>query len=163
MNTPRWSSARAPRAKSQSWPDCAGRTIGVITRIGEAHLGGFGSQQQLAGSESRIARRSARRWRRGAQRRRSVAYAKWPIERLREWFGSAAEATAIWPQSNVRLGDGRFVVSSWRTAVYRVPVWGRHHLIGALAAIAVGQEFGMTPAEIAAALADFEPPPCVAR
>ncbi len=40
-----------------------------------------------------------------------------------------------------------------------MPVWGRHHLAGALAAVAVGKIFGLPMTEIAAGLADFQPPP----
>jgi UDP-N-acetylmuramoyl-tripeptide--D-alanyl-D-alanine ligase len=40
-----------------------------------------------------------------------------------------------------------------------VPVWGRHYLASALAAIAVGRIFGLGNAEIRRGLAEFEPPP----
>jgi UDP-N-acetylmuramoyl-tripeptide--D-alanyl-D-alanine ligase len=40
-----------------------------------------------------------------------------------------------------------------------VDVWGRHHLGGALAAVAVGRIFGICDAEIANGLARFQPPP----
>ncbi len=38
----RWNWARAPRAKLPNLPDYARPHIGVVTKIGEAHLGGFG-------------------------------------------------------------------------------------------------------------------------
>ena len=131
--------------------------IGVITRIGEAHLGGFGSQQQLAEAKAELLR---------ALPANGIAVLNGDDPWLRQMADRTA-ARVVWigrgsncdfAAVDVRSGVGRleFRVGEQH---YRVPVWGRHHLIGALAAIAVGQEFGMTPTEIAAALADFEPPP----
>ncbi len=71
------------------------------------------------------------------------------------WVGRGPDCdlTAI----DVCFADGRlqFRVDRQR---YSVPVWGRHQLTAVLSAIAIGLEFGMSPAEIAAALADFQPP-----
>ena len=41
---------------------------------------------------------------------------------------------------------------------YMVPVWGRHHLTGALIAVAIGRSWGINPAEIADSLANFRSP-----
>ena len=49
----------------------------------------------------------------------------------------------------------------WRA--FSVPVWGRHHLTSALAAVAIGRTFGLSVAEISRALSDFSRPRCVAR
>jgi UDP-N-acetylmuramoyl-tripeptide--D-alanyl-D-alanine ligase len=58
---------------------------------------------------------------------------------------------------DIRSAEGqlRFRVGAQR---YEIPIWGRHHLTAAMAAIAIGLEFGLSSAEIAAALADFQPP-----
>ena len=40
-----------------------------------------------------------------------------------------------------------------------LPVWGRHHVTGALAAVAVGRLLGFELAEMAAALANYQPMP----
>lgn len=60
--------------------------------------------------------------------------------------------------TDVRSHDGqlRFSVDGH---AFRVPVWGRHHLTAALAAVAVGRISGMTLEEIAAGLVNFEPLP----
>jgi UDP-N-acetylmuramoyl-tripeptide--D-alanyl-D-alanine ligase len=54
------------------------------------------------------------------------------------------------------LGRLRFAVDGCR---FIVPVWGRHHLMSALAAVAVGRLMGIEAPEIAGALARFEPVP----
>jgi len=43
--------------------------------------------------------------------------------------------------------------------LFRIPVWGLHHLTSALAAVAVGRLFGFDTPHIAAALANFRPLP----
>src|SRR5690606_24046200 len=42
---------------------------------------------------------------------------------------------------------------------FEIPVWGRHHLNGALSAIAVGRMLGLDLPDMAAALAEFSPVP----
>src|SRR5262245_18466404 len=130
--------------------------IGVITRIGESDLGGFGSQQKVADAKGELLT---------ALSQGGVAVLNGDDPWLRQvasrtaqqivWVGRGPECdlTAI----DVRYSEGllRFRVDAQR---YCVPVWGRHHLTSALAAIAVGLEFGMTRGEIAAALAGFQPP-----
>jgi UDP-N-acetylmuramoyl-tripeptide--D-alanyl-D-alanine ligase len=131
--------------------------VGVITRIGEAHLGGFGSQRQLAEAKAELLR---------ALPASGVAILNGDDPWLRQMADHSA-ARIVWIG---RGGNCDYVPADVRSSAgqlefrienqpYRVPVWGRHHLTGALAAIAVGREFGMHHAEIAAALAAFEPPP----
>jgi UDP-N-acetylmuramoyl-tripeptide--D-alanyl-D-alanine ligase len=130
--------------------------IGVITRIGEAHLGGFGTQQELAEAKAELLT---------ALPTSGVAVLNGDDAWLRKLAGRTS-ARIVWigrgpdcdlTAVDVCFADGRlqFRVDAQR---YSIPVWGRHQLTTALSAIAVGLEFGLTPAEIAAALADFEPP-----
>jgi UDP-N-acetylmuramoyl-tripeptide--D-alanyl-D-alanine ligase len=130
--------------------------IGVITRIGEAHLGGFGSQEALAEAKSELL---------AALPADGVAV----LNGDDPWLCKVAQKTSarvIWigrtrncqlAAVDIHFRDGRlqFRVDAQR---YVVPVWGRHHLTAALSAIAVGLEFGMQPSEIAAALGSFDPP-----
>jgi UDP-N-acetylmuramoyl-tripeptide--D-alanyl-D-alanine ligase len=130
--------------------------IGVITRIGEAHLGGFGDQQQLAAAKAELLAALPREgaavlngddpWLR-TMASRTTARIVWTGR------GSDCDLTAV----DVRAIGGRLQFRVDAQA-YEVAVWGRHHLTSALAAIAVGLEFGLSPAEIAAALAGFQPP-----
>jgi UDP-N-acetylmuramoyl-tripeptide--D-alanyl-D-alanine ligase len=130
--------------------------LGVITRIGEAHLEGFGSQRELARAKGELLT---------ALPLGGVAVLNGDDSWLRQ-MASQTTARVVWTGKgpdcdvtalDVRYADGvlRFRVDAQR---YRVPVWGRHHLTSALAAIAVGLEFGLSPGEIAEALAGFQPP-----
>jgi UDP-N-acetylmuramoyl-tripeptide--D-alanyl-D-alanine ligase len=131
--------------------------IGVITRIGEAHLGGFGSQRQLAEAKAELLR---------ALPANGLAVLNGDDSWVRQmadrcaarivWIGRGGNCNYSAVDIRASAGELEFWVENQQ---YRVPVWGRHHLIGALSAIAVGREFGMTPAEIAMALAAFQPPP----
>jgi UDP-N-acetylmuramoyl-tripeptide--D-alanyl-D-alanine ligase len=130
--------------------------IAVITRIAEAHLAGFGSRAAVAtGKAELLEALPAEGWavlngddptiRRVAGRRK---------HRI-TWVGRGADndltATHV-RSSNGQLEfrvDGQF---------YTVPVWGRHHLTGALIAIAIGRSWGIAPAEIAESLVGFRSP-----
>ena len=130
--------------------------IGVITRIGEAHLGSFGTQRDLAEAKAELlialpcngvaVLNGDDPWQRQLAARTSARIV---------WTGRSADCDLAAVDVHSAGGSLQFRVDAQR---YSVPVWGRHHLSSALAAIAVGLEFGMTPVEIAAALADFQPP-----
>ncbi|HTQ38277.1 MAG TPA: UDP-N-acetylmuramoyl-tripeptide--D-alanyl-D-alanine ligase [Pirellulales bacterium] len=130
--------------------------IGIITRIGEAHLAGFGNQQQLATAKAELL---------AALPKDGLAVLNGDDPWLRT-MASRTAARIVWTGRGVdcdltavevRASGGRlqFRVDGQR---YHVAVWGRHHLTSALAAIAVGLEFGLSPAEISDALAGFQPP-----
>jgi UDP-N-acetylmuramoyl-tripeptide--D-alanyl-D-alanine ligase len=130
--------------------------IGVITRIGEAHLGGFGSQREIAHAKAELL---------AALPDDGVAVLNGDDPWLRQmaartvarivWIGRGTDCQVGAVDVHFSNGCLRFRVDRQR---YHVRVWGRHHLTSALAAIAVGVEFGMKPSEIAAALAEFQPP-----
>jgi len=129
--------------------------IGVITHIGDAHLGGFGSRRGVAEAKAELlaslppdghAVLVDDPWiRRVADRCRA------PIT----WVGGngadlvAEDVTSVGGQLEFEIARCRFCV----------PVWGRHHLNAALAAVAVGRLFGLELGEMANALADFNPVP----
>ncbi len=131
--------------------------IGVITRLGEAHLGGFGDPEALVNSKLELLRHlPAHGW----------AVLSGDDERLRRaadcqginvvWVGRSLDCDLV--ATGVQSQNGRLHFMADGRA-FDVPVWGRHHLVSALAAIAVGKIFGIAPSEIAAGLAGFEPPP----
>jgi UDP-N-acetylmuramoyl-tripeptide--D-alanyl-D-alanine ligase len=131
--------------------------VGVITRIGEAHLGGFGSHEQLAKSKAELL---------DALPPDGLAVLNGDDDVLRRlarglktevlWFGKGAgcQITA----TEIQSGNGCLSLSI-EQARFTVPVWGRHHLTSVLAAIAVGREWGLSLADMADALAGFQPPP----
>ena len=131
--------------------------VGVITRVGDAHLGGFGSLEAVAEAKAElIAALPPDGW----------AVLAGDDERLRKhavgrrtrivWFGRSLENDLVATHVECRQGRLSFCVDGTSMSVN---VWGRHHLAGALAAVAVGRIFGICDAEIAAGLADFESPP----
>ena len=131
--------------------------IGVITRIGDAHLGGFGSLDAVAAAKTELL---------AALPADGVAVLAGDDQRLRRaamgcqskivWFGRSLENDLV--GTNVESHDGRLMFDVDGTHM-SVAVWGRHYLSSALAAVAVGRLFGMRDAEISRGLADFEPPP----
>ncbi len=73
--------------------------------------------------------------------------------------GSNADVRAV-NISFPRFGETRFdLVTPNGTAAVDFPLNGRHNILNALAAAAAGYTFGMTAAEVAAALASVVPPP----
>ncbi len=131
--------------------------VGVITRIGDAHLGGFGSLDAVAAAKAELlatlpsdgyavlAGDDARLRRLASGCRAKVV-----------WFGRSLENDLV--ATNVESRDGRLSFDVDGTHM-SVAVWGRHHLCSALAAVAVGRIFGMRDVEISRGLCDFEPPP----
>jgi UDP-N-acetylmuramoyl-tripeptide--D-alanyl-D-alanine ligase len=130
--------------------------IAVITRIAEAHLAGFGSRSAVATAKAELLESlPAEGWavlngddptiRRVAGRRQ---------QRI-TWVGRGAgnDVTATHVRSSA--GQLEFRVDG---QFYTVPIWGRHHLTGALIAVAIGRSWGITPGEISDALAGFRSP-----
>ncbi len=131
--------------------------IGVITRIAEAHLGGFGGREQLARSKGELL---------AALPDDGLAVLNGDDEVLRRlarglktdvmWFGKQADCQVT--ATDIHSANGHLRLSIEQTR-FDVPVWGRHHLTSVLAAVAVGRAWGRALNEIADALAKFQPPP----
>lgn len=128
--------------------------IGVVTRIAEAHLHEFGSRQAIAAAKRELLLalppdgtailgddESVRR-----------LAADCPCQTVCVGRDSGCDLFAT--HTRVEQGSLSFRVDRQD---FHVPVWGRHHLSAALAAIAVGQTMNMTLAEISVALSEFQP------
>ncbi len=150
-----------------SWPPARGEiaalaalcqpSIGVITRIGEAHLGGFGSPDAVAEAKSELLaalplQGSAVLSGDDPWLRRVAAGTRAQIT----WVGRSLDCDLVATQVESHHGRLNFCVDGHP---YEVPVWGRHHLTSALAAVAVGRKFGLSRHDIARGLAEFQPPP----
>jgi UDP-N-acetylmuramyl pentapeptide synthase len=72
------------------------------------------------------------------------------------WVGRSLDCDLVATQVESHHGRLNFCVDGHP---YEVPVWGRHHLTSALAAVAVGRKFGLSRHDIARGLAEFQPPP----
>ena len=121
--------------------------VAVITQLGEAHLGGFGSLDAVAEAKCELlASLDADGWavlagddarlRRFAATRRERTYLVRPIARERSRGHPSRESRR---PSELRRSTARRCRST---------LWGRHHLAGALAAVAVGRIFGLSDQEI---------------
>ncbi len=131
--------------------------VGVITRVGDAHLGGFGSVEAVAEAKTELLQ---------AMDEDGFAVLAGDDDRLRKlaagsrariiWFGRSLENDLV--ATSVRSRDGRLSFSVDGTSM-SVGVWGRHYLAPALAAVAVGRIFGIRDSQIAEGLAQFQPPP----
>ncbi|MBN1911851.1 MAG: UDP-N-acetylmuramoyl-tripeptide--D-alanyl-D-alanine ligase [Pirellulales bacterium] len=130
--------------------------VGVITQVGDAHLGGFGSRRGVAEAKAELlaalpddgqAVLVDDPWiHRVAGRSRA------PIT----WVGRDGHCDLV--ADEVRSSEGRLQFKIV-DCPFDVPVWGRHHLGSALAAVAVGRTFGLDLETIAEALSQFNPLP----
>jgi UDP-N-acetylmuramoyl-tripeptide--D-alanyl-D-alanine ligase len=130
--------------------------VGVITHVGDAHLGGFGSRRGVAEAKAELLAELPRdghavlvddpRIRRVAERCRA------PIT----WVGRRGECDIAADEVTCADGKLQFRVDG---RSFTVHVWGRHHLDAALAAVGVGRLLGMDVDEMADALAGFHPLP----
>ena len=148
--------------------------VGVITQLGDAHLGGFGSRQGVAEAKAELlaalpasghAVLADDSWLRALSSRCAA-----PIT----WIGSGPQCDLRAVNVECRQGRLEFHVACGegggagrqrqpggsKTPVrFSVPVWGRHHVNAALAAVAVGRMMGFDLEEIAAALANYQAVP----
>ena len=130
--------------------------IGVITGIGDAHLGGFGSRQRIAKAKAELLDALP------PGGRAVLGDDPW----LRKVaHGCAAEITWVGegPNCDLRPSDVRHqqgrLTFRLDDCQFCVPVWGRHHLTPALTAVAVGQILGLDLDQTARALYQFRPVP----
>jgi UDP-N-acetylmuramoyl-tripeptide--D-alanyl-D-alanine ligase len=128
--------------------------IGVITQVGDAHLAGFGGRQGVAEAKAELlsvlppdgrAVLADDYWIRSIADRCAA-----PIE----WIGTPSNCRVRAEDVQLRPGQLEFRVAQ---CPFAIPVWGRHHLMAALAAIAVGRMFGLDLPKIADRLAGFRP------
>ena len=126
--------------------------VGVITHVGDAHLGGFGSRHAIAETKAELlavlppdghAVLGDDPW-----LRRMAQGCQAPIT----WVGHTDQCDLV--ATDVQSASGML---SFRVhdCGFSVPVWGRHHLTSALLAVAMGRIMGFDLAQIAAALAEF--------
>ncbi len=127
--------------------------IGVITQIGDAHLGGFGSPDGIAQAKAELlaALPSHGLAILGDDPRLRTVAGRCTAEIT--WVGTCPgcdlEATDVTSEHG-HLG---FRVNGQK---FCIPVWGRHHLTSALAAVAVGRTMGFDLSEIAEVLENFQ-------
>lgn len=130
--------------------------IAVITRIAEAHLGSFGSRGAIARAKAELL---------DALPDDGWAVLNGDDSQLRKlaagrpqritWVGRGVDNDVS--ATRVRSSGGwiEFHVDGQE---YRVPLWGRHHLVSALLAVAIGRAWGIRAEDLADTLAEFRSP-----
>jgi len=130
--------------------------VGVITHVGDAHLGGFGSRRGVAEAKAELlaslppdgqAVLVDDPW-----IRRIASRCRTPIV----WVGRGADCDV---SAEEVAGVGGRLAFRVDGCPFEIPVWGRHHLNGALSAIAIGRMLGLDLPEMAASLSEFSPVP----
>jgi UDP-N-acetylmuramoyl-tripeptide--D-alanyl-D-alanine ligase len=129
--------------------------MGVVTSLGDAHLGGFGSKEQIFTAKSELLEFLSENGKvflpgDDPQMRMLAQKAKCSVVFVGEGEQNEIRATEI----EQRNGQLLFQVDGTQ---FCVNVAGRHQLNSALIAVALGREFGMDAAAIAAGLESFEP------
>lgn len=137
--------------------------VGVIPKLGVAHLETFGSIEAIFQAKGELLDSllphgfavigGDDEWTRGLSQRASC-----PVLLVGEKAGNHVRATEV----EFKNRTMRFTVDRKR---YEVPTTARHHLTAALCAIAVAREIGMDASGIAAGLLRFVPQPgrCLAE
>ncbi len=130
--------------------------VGVVTQLGDAHLGGFGSRRAVAEAKAELLAALPEEGRAvlGDDPWLRKLASQCPAEVTWVGTGEGCDLRAMHVESRsgrlqFRLGDARFCI----------PVWGRHHLRAALCAVAVGQMMGFDLDEMADTLEDFHAVP----
>ncbi len=130
--------------------------IGVITRVGDAHLGGFGSRQRIAQAKAELlaalppdgqAVLGDDPWLRNMAQGCAVDIV---------WIGAGEGCDLRATDIHGEHGRLTFRVDDCQ---FCVPVWGRHHLTSAMAAVAVGRMMGLDLDDMARTLYRFRPMP----
>ncbi|WP_211326526.1 UDP-N-acetylmuramoyl-tripeptide--D-alanyl-D-alanine ligase [Paenibacillus flagellatus] len=134
----------------------------VVTMIGEAHMERLGSREGIAKAKLEILI--------GLEEGGLFAYngdepllaALLPStpkpESLRAVRFGAGAGNDLTPSGIAMDADGStFTVNGEKEPVYRIPLPGRHNVVNALAAVAVGRFFGMADEAIARGLATMRP------
>ena len=129
--------------------------IGVLTRVGDAHLGSFGGRQALARSKAELLAALADDGLaiiNGDDLALCRAARRATCKTIT--FGRAGECDISASQVCYENGELSFSVAG---QALRAHVWGRHHLPAALAAVATARAMGVSWAVIRQQLATFQP------
>lgn len=134
-------------------------TIGVVTNVGETHLGLLGSVDNIAAAKRELVE---------ALPADGVAILNADDDRVAAMAAAAPGKVVLYgcgPASEVRAtavkatssGLSFMLMAAGETVVMNIPVPGRHNVYNALAAAAVALTLGLSLADIAAGLRAFTP------
>ena len=130
--------------------------IGVITRIGDAHLGHFGSVEAIARAKTELLEAlPPDGW---AVLNGDDPWLRKYSDRCRArivWVGRGADCDVTATDIQSRGHELKLKV---RGQTFRLPLCGRHYVTPVLAALAVGQLCDVSLSEMTSALSQFQPP-----
>lgn len=131
--------------------------VGVITGIGLAHVEGFGSLEGIVLGKGELLEALPPRGFAVLPGDDPVTRQMAPRARCSVLFVGESESNHV-RATDVRVANQRltFVADDVQ---YCVPVTGRHFLRASLTALAIAREIGLTPSQIAAGFANFQPAP----
>jgi len=130
--------------------------LAVVTSIGEEHLEFFGTLDAVASEEfSIVANLGGRAFLAMSEQAAAFAPGKLPERCTRLVYGFAESADLRATELSADRAGMRFRVNG--KFDYRLPLIGRHNVVNALAAVAIGLRLKMTHGEIAAALETVRP------
>ncbi len=142
--------------------------VGVVTPIGDAHLAGFGSRDHVARAKAELLAALPPDGHAMLADDPGLRASAADCPAGVTWIGSGSQCDLR--AVDIRSVGGRLsfrIVSGGADdrgdgpgrLRFCLPVWGRHHVTAAIAAVAVGQLLGLEQAVMAAALADYQPVP----
>ena len=147
----------ARRGDIRALCDVAAPEVGVVTRIGPAHVETFGSLEAIYEGKGELLE---------ALPAGGFAVVGGDDDRMREmarraacpvrFFGERSDADVRAVEVEFRPGRLQFAVDRQR---FELPAPARHHLSSALAALAVAREIGMSVQDVAEGFRNFQPPP----
>jgi UDP-N-acetylmuramoyl-tripeptide--D-alanyl-D-alanine ligase len=144
------------RGEIAALAELCGPKIGVITQIADAHLAGFGSRHAIANAKAELLAALP------AEGHAILGDDPWLRRVATEcrtaitWVGLGGNCDVVATDIESEPGKLRFQVEHCK---FCVPVWGRHHLIAALVAVAAGRMMGLDLPEIAESLTSYKPVP----
>jgi UDP-N-acetylmuramoyl-tripeptide--D-alanyl-D-alanine ligase len=131
-------------------------TVGLITNVGRAHIGHFGSIEEIAAEKTDVLRSLAPGGRGVVNADDPAllsALAGLDLDLVTFGLGESADVRA----TGVRQTDGGGIAFSVDGAEVRLRCAGVHNVYNATAAIAAAGLFGVTPADAGLTLAGYEP------
>ena len=142
--------------------------VGVVTPIGDAHLAGFGSRDHVARAKAELLAALPPDGHAMLADDPGLRASAADCPAGVTWIGSgsqcdlrAVDIRSVGGRLSFRIESGGADDRGDGPGRLRfcLPVWGRHHVTAAIAAVAVGQLLGLEEAVMAAALADYQPVP----
>ncbi len=129
--------------------------VGIVLKVGTAHIGKFGSQEAIAQAKGELVRDLPENAVAVLNRDDALVAAMPTVARVR-WFGlDGADGPEDWSATDIRLsieGTGFTLRHAGASHAVRLRILGEHHVMNALAALAAAAAVGVGPVQAIPAL-----------